>query len=69
MTWNFFSFLLTNEEAEAFVQFNTNILETNLVNILILIGLLVYGNKISFSKGLKIVKKKLFKLLKMPKKM
>ena len=52
MTWNTFSFLLNNEEAEAFLQLNPNILETNLVNILILIGLLVYGNKISFSKGL-----------------
>jgi len=52
MTWDFFSFLLTNEEAEAFVQFNSNILETNLVNILILIGLLLYGNKVSFSVSL-----------------
>ena len=52
MTWNTFSFLLNQEEAEAFLQLNPNILETNLVNILILIGLLVYGNKISFSKGL-----------------
>jgi F-type H+-transporting ATPase subunit b len=52
MTWNIFSFLLNHEEAEAFLQLNPNILETNLVNILILIGLLVYGNKISFSKGL-----------------
>jgi len=52
MTWNIFSFLLNHEEAEAFLQLNPNILETNLVNILILIGLLIYGNKISFSKGL-----------------
>jgi len=52
MTWNFFSFLLTHEETEAFIQFNSNILETNLVNILILIGLLVYGNKVSFSVSL-----------------
>lgn len=52
MTWNTFSFLLNNEEAEAFLQLNPNILETNLVNILILIGILLYGNKISFSKSL-----------------
>jgi len=52
MTWNFLSFLLTHEETEAFIQFNSNILETNLVNILILIGLLVYGNKVSFSVSL-----------------
>jgi F-type H+-transporting ATPase subunit b len=50
MELNFFSFLLNNEEA--FIELNPNILETNLVNILILIGLLVYGNKTSFSKTL-----------------
>lgn len=47
MELNFFSFLLNNEEA--FIELNPNILETNLVNILILIGLLVYANKTSFS--------------------
>ena len=49
MTWNSFSFLINNEEAEAFLQLNPDILETNLVNILILIGILLYGNKVSFS--------------------
>jgi len=52
MTWNSFSFLLNSEEAEAFLQLNPNILETNLVNILILIGILLYGNKVSFSVSL-----------------
>lgn len=52
MTWNSFSFFLNSEEAEAFLQLNPNILETNLVNILILIGLLLYGNKVSFSVSL-----------------
>lgn len=47
MEMNFFSFFLNNEEA--FIQLNPNLLETNLVNILILIGLLVYANKVSFS--------------------
>lgn len=47
MEGNFFSFFLTNEEA--FIQLNPNILETNLVNILILIGILLYANKTSFS--------------------
>nr|AYO28640.1 ATP synthase CF0 B subunit [Neotessella volvocina] len=42
-----FSFFLNNEEP--FIEFNLNILETNLVNIIILIALLLYGNKISFS--------------------
>jgi len=50
---NLFSFLLNNEEAgEFFVEFNSNLLETNLFNILLLIGLLVYANKVSFSVGL-----------------
>jgi hypothetical protein len=45
MELNFFSFLLNNE---AFIELNLT-LETNLVNILILIGLLLYANKTSFS--------------------
>lgn len=55
MIWNSFSFFLNKEESgltEAFLQINPNILETNLVNILILIGLLIYGNKVSFSVSL-----------------
>jgi len=44
--------LLNSEEAEAFIEFNSNILETNLINLLILFGILLYGNKISFSKSL-----------------
>jgi F0F1-type ATP synthase membrane subunit b/b' len=51
MELNFFSFLLNNEEA--FIKLNPNILETNLVNILILIGFLLYANKTSFSVTLK----------------
>ena len=47
MNWNFFSFFLTSEES--FIEFNTNILETNLINIFLLIGLLLYANKVSFS--------------------
>jgi F-type H+-transporting ATPase subunit b len=50
MTYLFFSFFLNNEET--FLEFNTNILETNVINISILIGLLIYGNKISFSPNL-----------------
>jgi len=50
MTLNLFSFFLNNEEA--FFELNPNILETNVINIAILIGLLVYGNKVSFSVGL-----------------
>ena len=52
MAWNYFSFFLNSEETEAFLQLNTNFLETNVANISILIGLLVYGNKVSFSPGL-----------------
>jgi len=50
MTLNLFSFFLNNDEA--FFELNPNILETNVINIAILIGLLVYGNKVSFSVGL-----------------
>ena len=37
----------------SFIEFNTNILETNLINILLLIALLLYVNKVSFSLSLK----------------
>ena len=47
-----FSFFLNSEEAEPFLQLNTNFLETNVANISILIGLLIYGNNVSFSPGL-----------------
>ena len=50
MQSNFFSFFLNNEEP--FLQFNTDIFETNIINISILIGLLVYAYKTSFSKTL-----------------
>jgi F-type H+-transporting ATPase subunit b len=50
MIWNLFSFFLNSEET--FIELNPNLLETNLVNILILIALLVYANKVSFSKTL-----------------
>lgn len=50
MTWNFFSFFLSNEEA--LFEINTNILETNVINIAILVGLLIYGYKTSFGPNL-----------------
>lgn len=37
----------------SFIEFNTNILETNLINIFLLIALLLYVNKVSFSLSLK----------------
>jgi len=45
-----FTFLVNHEES--FIEFNTNILETNLINILLLIGLLVYAYNVSFSSTL-----------------
>ena len=51
MNWNVFSFFLS-EEAEAFIQLNTNFLETNVVNILLLLAILIYANNTSFSVGL-----------------
>jgi F-type H+-transporting ATPase subunit b len=50
MAWKLFSFFLTHEDS--FIEFNPNLLETNIINILILIGLLFYANKISFSSSL-----------------
>jgi F0F1-type ATP synthase membrane subunit b/b' len=50
MKWDFFSFFLNSEEP--FLQLNTNFLETNVVNILLLVGLLVYGYNVSFSVSL-----------------
>lgn len=47
MDWIQFSFLLNSEEP--FLRFNTDIFETNIINIALLIGLLIYANKISFS--------------------
>ena len=44
------SFLLNNEEA--FIQLNPNILETNIQNLVILIGILIYANNVSFSVSL-----------------
>jgi F0F1-type ATP synthase membrane subunit b/b' len=46
MNWNLFSFFLNSEP---FIEFNTNILEKNIINILLLFGLLFYANKVSFS--------------------
>lgn len=43
----FFSFFLNSEEA--FLEINSNFLETNVINILLLVGLLIYAYKVSFS--------------------
>lgn len=50
MEWNVFSFFVNNEEG--FININPNILETNIQNILILLGILIYANKVSFSVSL-----------------
>jgi len=55
MKWNFFSFFLNSEEP--FLQLNTNFLETNVVNILILVSLLVYAYKVNLSVNLEDRKK------------
>jgi len=48
MEGNLFSFLLNNHE-EAFLEVNPNLLETNVFNIALLLGLLIYGYQTSFS--------------------
>jgi F-type H+-transporting ATPase subunit b len=50
MIWSVFSFFLTHEEP--LIEFNSNILETNAINLFILIGLLIYGNKVSIQPNL-----------------
>jgi F0F1-type ATP synthase membrane subunit b/b' len=50
MELNFFSFFLNNEEA--FLEINSNFLETNIINIFLLLGVLIYAYKISFSVSL-----------------
>lgn len=50
MPINFLSFFLTEEDG--LLAFNSDLLETNLFNILLLLGLLVYGYKVSFVKTL-----------------
>jgi F0F1-type ATP synthase membrane subunit b/b' len=52
MKLTFFSFFLNSEEAEAFLEINSNFLETNVINIFILLALLIYGYKVSFSRSL-----------------
>ena len=53
MELTFFSFFLNHEgHEEAFLEINSNFLETNVVNILLLLGLLVYAYKVSFSVSL-----------------
>lgn len=50
MNWDSFSFFLNHEEE--LITLNTNILETNVINLAILIGLLIYAYKVSFSVSL-----------------
>ena len=45
MVLDFSTFLMNNSE-EAFIQLNPNILETNVQNIVILLGILLYANKV-----------------------
>lgn len=50
MKSEFISFFLSHEEG--LIEFNSNILETNLINLIILFGILLYANKVSFSTSL-----------------
>jgi len=49
MDWNTLSFFINEEPI---VQLNPNILESNIQNIVILIGVLIYANNVSFSVSL-----------------
>lgn len=61
MNWNLISFFLNNEEG--FITFNTNIFETNIINLSLLIGLLIYANKVSFSVTLENRKKEIIQTI------
>jgi len=50
MRWHLSSFFLNNEVA--FMQLNPDILDTNIQNLVILIGILIYANNVSFSVSL-----------------
>ena len=49
MDWNTLSFFINEEPL---LQLNPNILETNVQNIVILFGVLIYANNVSFSVSL-----------------
>lgn len=56
-----FSFLLTNEEA--FLEFNPNLLETNVFNILLLLALLAYGYQTSLRGSLEARQKQIIQTI------
>jgi hypothetical protein len=49
MNWNTLSFFINEEPI---LQLNPNILESNIQNIVILLGVLIYANNVSFSVSL-----------------
>jgi F0F1-type ATP synthase membrane subunit b/b' len=61
MELTFFSFFLNSEEA--FLEINSNFLETNIVNIGLLVGLLIYGYKVSFSVSLEARQKEIIQTI------
>jgi F0F1-type ATP synthase membrane subunit b/b' len=61
MIWNAVSFFLSHEEP--FIELNTNILETNLVNLLILVGLIIYGFQVSVIPNLDLRQKEISQII------
>jgi len=61
MELNVFSFFLNSEEA--FLELNPNFLETNAINIFLLLGLLIYAYKVSFSENLEIRQKEILQTI------
>jgi F0F1-type ATP synthase membrane subunit b/b' len=61
MEWSLFSFFITHEED--FLEFNTNLLETNVFNILLLLGLLLYGYQTSFRGSLEARQKQIIQTI------
>ena len=61
MNWDLFSFFLNNEEK--MLALNSDIFETNVINIAILVGLLIYAYKTNFSVGLADRQKKIIQTI------
>jgi hypothetical protein len=61
MIYNFFSFFLISKEI--FFKLNLNLLETNIINILLVFSLLIHSYKISLSQSLIKRKKKIIQII------
>ena len=57
------TFICHESQEESFFQFNVNLLETNLFNILILLGILFYAYQVSFRQSLENRQQEIFQII------